>query len=82
MDRINLAEAKAHLSELVTRVERGEQIEILRRGKAVARLAPPHVPTKAKKPFDWDELERVTSHMTPQAESAGEFMRRIRDSGY
>lgn len=82
MDRINLAEAKTHLSELVARVERGEQIEIMRRGKTVARLAPPLVPPKSKKPFDWDELERVTSRMTPQTESAGEFMRRIRDSGY
>lgn len=82
MDRINLAEAKAHLSELVARAERGEHIEIMRRGKAVARLAPPLVRPKPKKPFDWDELERVTSQMTPQTESAGDFMRRIRDSGY
>ena len=38
MDAINLADAKAHLSELVDRVEAGESIDITRRGKPVARL--------------------------------------------
>ncbi|PZU53056.1 MAG: type II toxin-antitoxin system prevent-host-death family antitoxin [Brevundimonas sp.] len=79
MERINLADAKAHLSELVTRASNGEEIEIVRRGKSVARLLPPEKP---RKPFDWDELERVTSAMTPQPESAGDFMRKLRDSGY
>ena len=31
MTRMNLAEAKAHLSELVTRAEAGETVEIMRR---------------------------------------------------
>lgn len=79
MERINLADAKAHLSELVTRASNGEEIEIVRRGKTVARLLPPDRP---RKHFDWDELERVTKDMTPQKESAGDFMRKIRDSGY
>ena len=38
MDVINLADAKAHLSELVDRVEAGGSIAITRRGKPVARL--------------------------------------------
>jgi hypothetical protein len=33
MDAVNLAEAKAHLSELVDRVEAGDSIDITRRGK-------------------------------------------------
>ena len=43
MDAVNLAEAKAHLSELIDRVGGGDSIEITRRGKPVARLtaAPP-----------------------------------------
>lgn len=40
MATFNTAEAKAHLSELLDRVERGEDIVIARRGKAVARLVP------------------------------------------
>ncbi len=80
MERVNLADAKAHLSELVTRASNGEEIAILRRGKLVARLTPPE-PQKLK-PFDWNALEKFTDSMTPQTESAGEFMRRLRDSGY
>ena len=33
-------EAKTHLSPLLDRVEKGERIEITRRGRAVARLVP------------------------------------------
>jgi prevent-host-death family protein len=36
----NIAEAKMHLSRLVERVERGEQITIARNGKPVARVSP------------------------------------------
>ncbi len=35
-----IAEAKAHLSALLERVEAGEEIVITRRGKPVARLIP------------------------------------------
>ncbi|WP_408015675.1 type II toxin-antitoxin system Phd/YefM family antitoxin [Rhizobium alarense] len=38
--RINLTEAKARLGELVARAEAGEAVEIMRRGKIVARLVP------------------------------------------
>ena len=38
MVEVNLAEAKAHLSELVARAEAGETIQISRRGKPVAQL--------------------------------------------
>jgi len=37
---VPLAEAKNHLSALVARVERGEQIAITRRGVPVVRLVP------------------------------------------
>ncbi|MEQ1617311.1 MAG: type II toxin-antitoxin system Phd/YefM family antitoxin [Terricaulis sp.] len=37
---INVAEAKAKLSELLARVEAGEEITISRAGKPIARLAP------------------------------------------
>jgi prevent-host-death family protein len=33
-------EAKTHFAQLLQRVERGEEITITRRGKAVARLVP------------------------------------------
>ena len=37
MDAINLADAKAHLSELVAKAESGATICITRRGKPVAQ---------------------------------------------
>lgn len=40
MYQVQIAEAKAHLSALVERVEAGEEIIIARRGKPVARLIP------------------------------------------
>ncbi|MDP2828596.1 MAG: type II toxin-antitoxin system prevent-host-death family antitoxin [Sulfuricellaceae bacterium] len=40
MQTVSIAEAKARLSELLNRVEAGEEIVIARRGQAVARLAP------------------------------------------
>ena len=41
MNDIALFEAKNRLSELINRVEAGEEITITRRGKVVARLVPP-----------------------------------------
>lgn len=40
MKQIQIAEAKAHFSALLERVESGEEIVIARRGKPVARLVP------------------------------------------
>lgn len=37
---IPLAEAKNHLSQLIARIEQGEEIAITRHGKTVARLSP------------------------------------------
>ena len=40
MREIQSSEAKAHLSELLSEVERGETIVITRHGRAIARLVP------------------------------------------
>lgn len=45
---VSVAEAKAKLSEILTRVEQGEEIVITRRGKPVATLAQAK---KTLKPF-------------------------------
>ncbi len=77
MNAISLADAKARLSELLDRVEAGESIEITRRGKPAARLVP--VERKLKK-IDVAALERMVAGLTPQAESAGKFIREMRDT--
>lgn len=38
MTSVSVAEAKNHLSELIARVEAGEEIAVTRRGKPVVRL--------------------------------------------
>jgi len=40
LDAVNVHEAKTHLSRLLERVERGEEIVIARAGKPVAKLVP------------------------------------------
>ncbi len=40
MEQIQIAQAKAHLSALLERVEAGEEIVITRRNKPIARLIP------------------------------------------
>lgn len=56
-DPINVAEAKAKLSELLARVEAGEEITIARAGKPIARLVPQTAPVKpALKAGMWRHL--------------------------
>jgi prevent-host-death family protein len=43
-ESIVLAEAKAHLSQLLDRVEAGEELVITRRGKPIARVVPARRP--------------------------------------
>lgn len=76
MNSIPLADAKAHLSELVAQAEAGAEVCITRRGKPVARLTAAEIP---KKPISLDELRALTRPMPLSAEPAGEFMRGLRD---
>jgi prevent-host-death family protein len=46
LDKVNMHEAKTHLSKLVERVEGGEEIVISRAGKPAAKL----VPVRQQKP--------------------------------
>ncbi len=39
---INVKDARSRLRELLDRVEEGDEVVILRHGKEVARLIPPH----------------------------------------
>jgi prevent-host-death family protein len=72
---VSLAEAKAHLSGLLDRVEAGEEVVITRRGKPVARLAP-EGPAK-RKPLP--SLADFRAQMPVSKIPAGEFVRKMRD---
>jgi prevent-host-death family protein len=77
MDAIKLADAKAHLSELVDRVEAGDSIDITRRGKSVARLTSVERPRKR---IDAALLQGLTATMPQATESAAALVRAMRDS--
>jgi prevent-host-death family protein len=77
MGTINLAEAKAHLSALVSKAENGEETIIMRRGEPVAKLVPVATPkTKLRSLADF----RAT---LPKArKSSAELIRKLRDESY
>lgn len=76
MGVINLGDVKARLSELIDRVEGGESIEILRRGKPVARLSGPR---RVAKPVIAAELRALTATITQRAVSSACIVRTMRD---
>ncbi len=76
MDAISLAEAKAHLSELVDRVEAGDSISITRRGKPVAQLTGAARP---RKPIDIISLKAFTATLPLQQVGAAQLIREMRD---
>jgi prevent-host-death family protein len=76
MSAVNLPDAKAHLSELLDRVEAGDSIEITRRGKPVARLT---AAAKRRKRVDLAALQALTDTMPAQAQDAAGLVRSMRD---
>jgi prevent-host-death family protein len=76
MDAIKLADAKAHLSELVDRVEAGETIDITRRGRPVARLGAVAQPRRR---IDRAMLQALTASLPPAADGAADLVRAMRD---
>jgi antitoxin (DNA-binding transcriptional repressor) of toxin-antitoxin stability system len=82
MAAVSVAEAQEKLGELIDRVARGERVEIVRDGEPVATLsAPERKPEQARRkaPVDLEQLKAIRDQMPPQTESAGEFMRKVRD---
>ena len=76
MNTISLADAKAHLSELIDQVEAGATIEITRRGRPAARLTSVTTPRRR---IDAALLQSLTATIPQQAVSAAELMRSMRD---
>jgi prevent-host-death family protein len=74
---IPLAEAKAHLSQVLDRVEAGEELVITRRGKPVARVVPVQ---QAVVPLP--SLAAFRAQFPKMQRSSTEVIRAIRDEGY
>ncbi|TQE92782.1 MAG: type II toxin-antitoxin system prevent-host-death family antitoxin [Spiribacter salinus] len=74
MSTVTVADAKAHLSELLGRIESGEEIVITRRGKPVARLTslePAKQPVKS--------LAEFRDSIRPPRKPATEVLTALRD---
>jgi prevent-host-death family protein len=76
METVNLASAKARLSELVERAAAGEIVRITRRGKPVAQIISVKAPRKR---VDLASLRALTDAMPIQKQPARMFVRKMRD---
>ncbi|MFA5733161.1 MAG: type II toxin-antitoxin system prevent-host-death family antitoxin [Acidithiobacillus sp.] len=74
---IALAEAKAHLSQVLDRLEAGEELVITRRGKPVARVVPVQPPV-----VPLPSLIAFRAQFPKMRRSSTEMIRAIRDEGY
>ena len=78
MATVGSYEAKSHLSQLLTRVAKGEQITITRHGVPVAVLAPPpHAPTE-----DVDEVIRRIKEFRQDSTLGETTVRELIDEGH
>lgn len=72
MSSVNIAEAKARLSELVAQAEAGVAVSITRRGRPAARIVPAD---RARKPVDLAALQALTNAMAKPGEGVVRQMR-------
>jgi prevent-host-death family protein len=78
MIRVNLVQAKAHLSELLDRVEAGEEVIITRHGRAVAHIHPVSHP---KHLLMLDDLAAFRATMPRLRRPSAELLREARNEG-
>jgi prevent-host-death family protein len=76
---VNLSEAKAQFSALVERAEAGEEVTILRHGRAVAKLVPVDGPRKGISPELLQRLRDLRASMPMYEDPDGlSFVERMR----
>jgi prevent-host-death family protein len=73
---MNLAYAKAHLSELLDRVQSGEEIIITRYGKPVAHIRQAASP---KKPLPLEKLAAFRARIPQWRKPSATLLREMRD---
>lgn len=77
IESVALADAKAHLSRFIDRVEAGEELLITRRGKPVARVIPVQHPITPL-----PSLTEFRAQFPKMRSSSAQIIRDIRDEGY
>ncbi len=76
MSSVNLATAKAQLSELINKVEAGEEVVITRHGRPVARVVPA---TPVKQPVPLERLAALRKSLPARKGSSAIELRKLRD---
>lgn len=77
MDMISLAEAKAKLSEILRRVEKGEEVIVTRRGRAIARIA-----RVGKSPKPFKSRASFRAKLPRLKRPSAKLVRQLRDAAY
>ena len=77
MNMISLAEAKARLSEILRRVEKGEEVIVTRRGRAIARIA-----RVGKTPQAFRSRADLRARLPKARRSSAKVIRQLRNAGY
>lgn len=77
MQAMNLAQAKAHLSELLNTVESGEEVVITRHGRPVARVLPA---SPVKQPLPLQRLAELRHQIPAWQGSSAASLRELRDA--
>jgi prevent-host-death family protein len=77
MVTVSLAHAKAHLSELLDKVEAGEEVVVTRHGRAVARLAA----SRPRLKLALDDLAAFRATMPALRRPSTNLLREARDEG-
>jgi antitoxin (DNA-binding transcriptional repressor) of toxin-antitoxin stability system len=76
MVTVSLVHAKAHLSELLDKVEAGEEVTITRHGRPVASI---HRVSRPKLPLPLDDLGAFRARMRKLRAPVAELLREARD---
>ncbi len=81
MDSFSVAETKAHLSNILDRIEAGERVTVTRRGIPIAIIAPVAGETTAAT-VDWQAIAEFRKTLPKSGVSAATLIRKMRDAGY
>ncbi len=79
MHRVSVAEAKAHLSEILAEVEAGKEVLITRRGVPVAKLSAVEKPRQL---IDFAKIDALRNHLPKATRPSVEIIREMRDEKY
>lgn len=77
MHAMSLAQAKAHLSELLNTVESGEEVVITRHGRPVARVLPAN---QIKQMLPLQHLAELRQQVPARQDSSAALLRELRDA--